>query len=536
MSPADRADLYRLEVSRKLDPGKRGEMGQYLTPLPVARFMASLFDEMDGDMNLLDPGAGTGTLTACVVEEMCARKDKPHSIHAEVHELESLMMGYLEPTVKECMRVGKAGGIDVSGNVMQTDFIEWGVDQIDSRGSLWEKKCPQFTHCIMNPPYKRIRSDSAYRSLLRRIGVETGNLYSAFLAIGIQLLSPGGELVAIVPRSFCNGPYFKPFRNLLLKKTAIRQLHIFDSRNKAFKDDKVLQENIIFHAVKSRKQGKVVITSSSGPDFENATCRTVTFDKVVKPNNPERFIHIAVNDLDQMVVDRLSVFSCSLEEIGVEACTGPVVDFRLRSDICRQAEGGAFPLIYPGHFNGNYIQWPKPEGKKPNAIRESKQSARRLMENGWYVVTKRFSSKEERRRIVAALHTPERVPGDMVGFENHLNVFHRNKAGLEPAVAKGLLVYLNSTLLDLYFRQFSGHTQVNVTDLRSLHYPDRDILVRLGEQIAEPFPVQEEIDRILDLEIEKMTEQDNGDPLIIQRRNTGSIIYFGGSGTPQGTA
>ena len=74
--------------------------------------------------------------------------------------------------------------------------------------------------------------------------METGNLYSAFLSIAIKLLSPGGELVAIVPRSFCNGPYFRPFRNLFLDNTAIHHLHVFERRDKAFKDGEVLQENL----------------------------------------------------------------------------------------------------------------------------------------------------------------------------------------------------------------------------------------------------------------------------------------------------
>ena len=534
IAPAEQADVYRLEVSRKLDPKRRGALGQYLTALPVATFMASLFGDTPGDVVLLDPGAGTGILTAAFIQEMASRRVKPRTIQAEIYELEPLMTNYLNSTMDECTCAGKSAGIRVFGTATQTDFVDWGVEQVRAQGGLFEEQGPAFTHCIMNPPYKKMRSDSKHRVRLRQIGIDTSNLYSAFLALAINLLSPGGELVAIVPRSFCNGPYFKPFRKLLLARMAIRHMHVFDSRQKAFKDDEVLQENVIFYVVKGRRQGNVVITASSGPDFEDMTRRVVTFDKVINSADPDRFIHMAVSELDQMVVDRISPLSHSLAEIGIEICTGPVVDFRLRPDIRQQAENGAYPLIYPGHFSGNYIAWPKPEGKKPNAIQESERSTRWLMENGWYVVTRRFSAKEEKRRIVAALHTPDRVPGDKVGFENHLNVFHRSKAGLDPTMAKGLAVYLNSTLLDLYFRQFSGHTQVNATDLRALHYPDRETLIRLGEQITGSFPSQEEVDRLLDVEIEKLTEQDNGNPLIVQRRTQEALSILEALGLPRG--
>lgn len=534
LSPAEQADLYRIEISQKLDPEKRGILGQYLTPLTVANYMASLFDDAPGDIVLLDPGAGTGILTAAFIQEMTSRSVKPDSIQAELYELEPLMVDYLNSTLKGCIYVGKKGNIQVSGTIIETDFIQRGVEQVCALESLFEQGRQLFTHCIMNPPYKKIPSDSKHRTLLRQIEIETGNLYSAFLALSIKLLKPGGQLVAIVPRSFCNGPYFKPFRKLLQKHMAIRQLHVFDSRNQTFKDDKVLQENIIFHAVKDKSQDKVVITSSSGSELECMTRRTVTFDKVIKPTDPDRFIHIAVSEFDQMVVDRISGFSTPLTNIGIEVCTGPVVDFRLRQDILQQAEVGAYPLIYPGHFSTNFIEWPKPEGKKPNAIKETENSAQWLMTNGWYVVTKRFSSKEEKRRIVAALHTPDRVPGDKIGFENHLNVFHQNKAGLEPAIAKGLAVYLNSTLLDLYFRQFSGHTQVNAADLRTLHYPDLETLVRLGGQINGAFPTQKEVDLLIEKEIERMTDKDNGNPIIIQRRIQEVLSLLEILGLPKG--
>ena len=44
----------------------------------------------------------------------------------------------------------------------------------------------------------------------------------------------------------------------------------------------------------------------------------------------------------------------------------------------------------------------------------------------------------------------------------------------------GLAVFLNSSMVDDYFRQFNGHTQVNATDLRLMKYPNRKTLINLG--------------------------------------------------------
>lgn len=83
----------------------------------------------------------------------------------------------------------------------------------------------------------------------------------------------------------------------------------------------------------------------------------------------------------------------------------------------------------------------------------------------------------------------------MLGFENHLNVFHENRKGLAETVARGLAVYLNSTAVDEMFRRFSGHTQVNATDLRRMKFPDRGTLSELGTwAINNPRPTQEMID------------------------------------------
>jgi adenine-specific DNA-methyltransferase len=160
-----------------------------------------------------------------------------------------------------------------------------------------------------------------------------------------------------------------------------------------------------------------------------------------------------------------------------------------------EPEPGTVPMIYPAHCRGHFVAWPVSNGKKPNAIIPDEQVKKWLYRNGHFTVVRRFSSKEERRRVVASIYDPASIPGARVAFENHLNVFHCGRQGLSKAVARGLAVYLNSTFYDICFRQFSGHTQVNVKDLLNLRYPDLAMLETLGERIEGfVFPSQSEID------------------------------------------
>jgi adenine-specific DNA-methyltransferase len=131
------------------------------------------------------------------------------------------------------------------------------------------------------------------------------------------------------------------------------------------------------------------------------------------------------------------------------------------------------------------VRWPRDKGRKPNAIVASDETSDLLVPSEVYVLVKRFTSKEERRRVVACIYDPHCVSAEAVGFENHLNYYHAKGHGLPMTLAKGLAAFLNSTLVDVYFRQFNGHTQVNATDLRSLRYPTRHQLNRPGIQLLQ---------------------------------------------------
>ena len=56
---------------------------------------------------------------------------------------------------------------------------------------------------------------------------------------------------------------------------------------------------------------------------------------------------------------------------------------------------------------------------------------------------------------------------------------------MDEDLAKGLSVWFNSSVIDKFFRMFSGHTQVNATDLRTLRFPTLQTLRDLGRGVAE---------------------------------------------------
>ncbi len=507
-------------------------MGQFFTPPSVARFMASLFGEPGGEIRLLDAGAGVGSLTAAFVEDACQRATRPTSIAVTAYEIEPALVEYLRVALAECGKMCQVYGVEFTGEVREEDFIRAGADML--QGGLFSTGRLSFNRAILNPPYKKIRSSSQHRRLLRSIGVETSNLYSGFLAIVTRLLELGDELVAITPRSFCNGPYFKPFRQLFLDAMALRHIHVFEARDKAFQADDVLQENIIFHAVKDGERGRVVISANQGPGDEIMTIREADYEQIVRPSDPDLFIHIVISDMDQLVADRMGVFRHTLDDLGIAVSTGRVVDFRARDFLRADPTNGTMPLIHPTHFDDGFVRWPKPSSKKPNAIELAPPTESLLLPAGNYVLVRRFSSKEEPRRVVAAIYDPRRIPAPQVGFENHLNVYHRDNAGLPLELTRGLAMFLNSTLVDIYFRQFNGHTQVNATDLRMLRYPSREVLEALGASVGDKCPSQREIDELLEREIHRMADVQSPDPVSAKQKIDEAREILNVLGLPRG--
>lgn len=476
----DFTDRVRREVSFRTTQKHKAEFGQFMTPSSVARFMASLFPPSDARIcRLLDAGAGLGALSCAFLDRWAAGGFDFASVEVTAYEIDEKLRGHLTQHL--------AGYSRVTARIVAGDYIELATSTgLGDRG---------YTHAILNPPYKKINSRSAHRLALRTVGIETVNLYSAFVALAVGEVTRGGHVVAIIPRSFCNGPYYRSFRDFILERAAIRHMHLFASRNKAFRADEVLQENIIIHLERGGQQGPVTVSTSTDDSFSDLVTHEHPFDRIVFPDDAERFIHVPTTT-ERSVLEQLPGIRYSLTDLGVKVSTGPVVDFRLKTHLRDMPEPGAVPLIYPRHLRMTRTVWPITDFKKANAIMRNDETEKWLYPNGFYCVVRRFSSKEEKRRVVASLVDPTVFGAHSVlGVENRMNLFHDNKQGLPEALARGLVVFLNTTAVDEHFRRFNGHTQVNATDLRLMKYPSRETLIELGEWAKQQGTLtQEQID------------------------------------------
>ena len=482
-TPLEEADHRRRLACPTLVRSVREDRGQFLTPSDVARLMAGMFLDLPDEIRLLDAGAGSGSLTAALVEEACSRKPAPRAVRATTFETDDVLHAHLLETMDRCGVECRGAGVEFHSIARREDFVEAAAGAIGA--GLFRRPGMSFNAAILNPPYRKIATTSKERAFLHEVGLEATNLYSAFVALAIRLLEPGGQIVAIIPRSFCNGPYFRRFREVLFNETTLKRIHLFESRRDAFREDGVLQENVILLAEKGQTPGSsddVVI--SSGPNASVTTVtRTLPRGEVLRKAGADTFLHLPTDEGEDVFAAWIRDLPSTLSDLGLSVSTGRVVDFRATEFLREAPERGTVPLVYPCHLRAGVLTWPIIEGRKPNAIVDCPVSHSLLVRSGFYVLTKRFSSKEERRRVVATVFDPRSVSAEFVGFENHLNYFHNKGLALDGETSAGLAAFLNSTAVDRYFRRFNGHTQVNATDLRSFRYPTQASLQALGRAV-----------------------------------------------------
>jgi adenine-specific DNA-methyltransferase len=483
--------------------------GQYLTSEPVAHYMASLFQPGGDLMRVLDPGAGSGILTCAVAEHLVSRQRKPSRLEVAVYENDPELAEVLRKSLAYLKEWLSERDIVFEAEVSTDDFVlthsEVMCDALGKSPRLFRAgQCSRnFDLAISNPPYFKIPKSDPRAKAASAVIHGQPNIYALFMAVSASILKPGGQFVFITPRSYASGPYFRLFRERFFAKMRPELVHVFESRTDAFKRDDILQENIILKArredgwAETTKHNYIWISSSNGSgDFGESKRQKIQSDLILDMSRFDKVLYVPTTDEQLDVMQTVRSWSGSLRKLGLEISTGPVVPFRAVSLLDEEGEvpGSHAPLMWMQHVKAMTVQWPIATNRKPQFIKVTGAAMKLLVPNKNYVLMRRFSAKEEKRRLVAAPYLKDQSESQWLGLENHLNYIHRPGGELTEEEARGLSVLYNSSVMDTYFRSLNGNTQVSATELRAMPLPDRDLLVRIGTAANPPPKSLEEID------------------------------------------
>ncbi|WP_415319730.1 Eco57I restriction-modification methylase domain-containing protein [Clostridium perfringens] len=473
-----------------IDDRNKSKYAQFHTPWNIACYMAKMFKRPKcKTIRILDPGSGFGILTAAFINNILKSKNNNiRKIFITMLEIDKKVIAKLENNMNVISQICNEKGIEIKYEIYNENFI--------SAFSILQKN-NIYNYAIINPPYMKLKTKSEDKKILKNIGLDSTNYYSAFVSLAKRLLVKNGEIVAITPRSFCNGEYFYGFRKDLLKDMMFEKIHLFESRNEVFKNNEVLQESIIYHCVKNKSISKnIQISYSYDESFNNLTEKKCKVDDIILSNDDKLVIRILKHNEEDSIIKKINSLDSTLDKLGISVSTGPIVDFRENEDsLLKHYEHGSMPIIFSEHIFFNNMEWPKLNIKKYNYIIPNDLNKKKLRNKGIYLLVKRITSKEDKRRIISTICNIKQYK--YITFDNKVNYYHINKSGFNYNIAKGLNIYLSSTIVDIYFRTISGNTQVNVSDLKSLKYPNKLQLLELAKHYSYVKGNQKRIDNLV---------------------------------------
>ena len=438
---------------------QRKAYGQFFTTELTARFMSELFviDLLHLPIiRILDTGAGTGVLSAAIIERIF-NMGYNGSISLVCYENDERVLPILRRNLI-AMREERYFDFEIrTENYLTTPSRE-----------------EKFDYIIGNPPYKKIGKDEAEAKALPHVCHGAPNLYFLFWAKAIETLKENQELVYIIPRSWTSGAYFAKFREYLFSHCVITHLHLFVSRDKVFGGESVLQETMIVKVKKTKERPLTIrITSSSTSEFADVREFHAPYDVVVSNN---QYVFLVTDEQEATTINRLSHLDGTLSSIKHPMKTGIIVDFRTKEVLRNMPSEDTFPLFYSQHIRNGRVEWPV--GKEDEYIATDRVGF--LQENTNYLLVKRFTAKEERRRLQCGIYLKSDHPEySHISTQNKVNFIKCET----PELAYGLYVLMNSTIYDTYYRILNGSTQVNSTEINNVPVPDVATITAMGKQL-----------------------------------------------------
>ncbi|MGX6446737.1 Eco57I restriction-modification methylase domain-containing protein [Patulibacter sp. S7RM1-6] len=473
ITPDTLPDEIGAAYAASLDPGTRARHGRHYTPLPLAEHLWAM------TRAALGHGAPYRSLRGLVRDPACG---------AGVLLLPALRE-HLGGTVRADARVALAGlpnfieGIDADPAAVWIANATLAAEALPLLAAVPARRrrpLPALAHVgdglqagrrparavIMNPPYGRVKLPPSERERFSKVLYGHANLYTLFMAAGVEDLDQNGVLSALVPTSFTAGRYFATLRAELSQTAPLRDVAFVAQRDGVFAG--VLQETCLAVFTK-KKPRKTAIATING--------QVSTVAQVRSPRGELPWLLPRRSD-DAHIAAAAAAMSMTLLSAGWRASTGPLVWNRRRADLSAKRGAGRVPIVWAADLDGGTLHRdPSRDAMRFITLRDAADHGTFVLEEP-AILVQRTTAPEQSRRVVSAQLTAADLErwGGAVVVENHVNVL-RPLPGGEPVLsAEALATVLATQTIDQVMRCLAGSVALSAYELGALPLPSRTVL------------------------------------------------------------
>lgn len=114
---------------------RRTDKGQFITPLEIANVMSNMLEIRKPSISILDPGAGSGVLTASLVHKVL-NEGHVKIIRVDLYENDPSILDLLMKNIQTIAEECKSKGVEIIFNIHNGNFITenksiWKLEHFD---------------------------------------------------------------------------------------------------------------------------------------------------------------------------------------------------------------------------------------------------------------------------------------------------------------------------------------------------------------------------------------------------------------------
>ncbi len=444
-------------------------LGRYFTPRAAAKELATLLPSFEREeLHILDAGAGTGILSASVLEELAVRGGV-RRIYLDAYETDEEMLPSLADILERIRRrLRHDFGIRLTVSIHNEDFF------IEARG-LAEPKGDglRYDIVLLYPPTGVPEEGSPADVFGRRILSHGTDLAYLFAEAAASRLADGGAMLATLPLSFADSVNAAPLRGRLFARAPLAALTL-DVGARGNRRDKTMLCLFRYDEEPSTLRVRV---------YEKGECRELPpVPYHVAVFSDECKVLLAKSREDVALVTAMNSFPCRLDTLGLTVHTGLTIETRYPECLREDRSDGAVPLLHPAGLSDGQMHFPPKGRAKPYIVPRIPSLA---APNRTMVLLKRVPTRADGRHLVAGVYFSGQLPWDArISTANKLQVIEGLTEEMDADLASGLVAVLSCSYYERYCTLTGSFRTVNASALASLPLPERAVLLGIGKKLS----------------------------------------------------